>query len=126
MSMVGMLLTTLSVVGKANVDEAVAAAGDGAADVEQVVLGIDLRNAKVLDRDLIATHPAAHAHALHDARREGRRADGAGRAVEHRAVRLASAAESVALDDALEAFALRLADHVDRVAGLEDVDLHTI
>src|SRR5688572_32819518 len=77
---------------------------------EQVVLGIDLRHAKVLDRDLIATHPAAHAHALHDARRERRRADGARSTVEHRAVRLASAAESVALDDSLEAFALRLAE----------------
>src|SRR5688572_31926155 len=51
---------------------------------EQVVLGIDLRHAKVLDRDLIATHPAAHAHALHDARRERRRADGARSTVEHR------------------------------------------
>ena len=32
----------------------------------------------------------------------------------------------MALDDALEAFALRLADHVDRVARLEDVDLHFV
>src|SRR6185503_11335565 len=75
---------------------------------------------------LIAAHPAAHAHALHDSRGECGGADGAGGAVEHRAVALPSAAEAVALDHALEALALRLTDHVDRVAGLEDVDLDAV
>src|SRR6185369_4337515 len=111
---------------EAHDDEAIAATRDCAADVQEVVLDVDLRHAEVLDRDLIAAHPAAHAHALHDARRERRGADRAGSAVEHRAVSGPAAGEVVPLHDALEAFALRLADDVDVIARLEDVDLDAV
>src|SRR3954469_24191519 len=126
MSMVGMLFTPLPVPGEAHDHEAVASARNCAADVEQVVLGVDFRDAEILDRDLIAAHPAAHTHALHDARWERRGADRAGSAMEHRAVRGAASGEVMTLHHALEAFALRLPDDVDRVARLEDVDLHAV
>src|SRR5437899_876189 len=105
MSMVGMLFTPLPVPGEAHDHEAVASARNRAADVEQVVLGIHLGHAKVLDRDLITAHPAAHAHALHAARRERRGADRAGSTMEHRAVRGAAATEVVPLHHALETLA---------------------
>src|ERR1019366_9551062 len=126
MSMVGMLFTPLPVPGEADDDEAVLSARNCAADVEQVVLCVHFGDAEILDRDLIAAHTAAHAHALHDTRREGRGADRAGSAMEHRAVRGPAAGEVMTLHHALEAFALRLADDVDRVARLEDVDLHAV
>src|SRR5947209_10892656 len=126
MSMVGMLFTPLPVPGEAHDHEAVASARNCAADVEQVVLGVHFGDAEILDRDLIAAHPAAHTHALHDARWERRGADRAGSAMEHRAVGGAAAGEVVTLHDALEALALGLTDHVDRVARLEDVDLHFV
>src|SRR3954449_12619545 len=126
MSMVGMLFTPLPVPGEAHDHEAVASARNRTADVEQVVLGIDFGDAEILDRHLIAAHPAAHAHALHDARRERRSADRAGRAMEHRAVSGPAAGEVMALDYALKTLALRLADDVDVIARLEDVDLHPV
>src|ERR1043166_8913743 len=46
--------------------------------------------------------------------------------MEHRAVGGAAAGEVVTLHAALVALALRLTDHVDRVARLEDVDLHFV
>src|SRR6266404_3915202 len=107
MSMVGMLFTPLPVPGEAHDHEAVASARNCTADVEQVVFGIDLGHAEILDRDLIAAHPAAHAHALHDTRREGRGADRAGSAMEHGAMRGPAAGEVMTLHHALEAFALR-------------------
>src|SRR4051812_39071282 len=113
MSMVGMLFTPLPVPGEPHDHEAVASARNRTADVEQVVLGVDFGDAKILDRHLIAAHPAAHAHALHDARRERRGADRAGSAMEHRTVRGPAAGEVMTLHHALEAFALRLADDVD-------------
>src|SRR4051794_40659100 len=126
MSMVGMLFTPLPVPGEAHDHEAVASARNCAADVEQVVLGVHFGDAEILDRDLIAAHPAAHTHALHDARWKCRGADRAGCAMEHRAVRGPAAGEVMTLHHTLEAFALRLADDVDRVARLEDVDLHAV
>src|SRR6202035_5154947 len=107
-------------------NEAVAPAGNRAANVEQVVLRIDFGHAQVLHRHLIAAHPPTHAHPFDHARGEGRGADGAGRAVKHRSVRGPSALEVMALDHALEALALGLADHIDAVAGLENVDLHFV
>src|SRR4051794_12285514 len=126
MSMVGMLFTPLPVPGEAHDHEAVASARNCAADVEQVVLGVHFRDAEILDGDLIAAHTASHTHALHDARWKCRGADRAGCAMEHRAVRGPASGEVMTLHHALEAFALRLADDVDRVARLEDVDLHAV
>src|SRR3954451_7998341 len=122
--MVGMLFTPLPVPGEAHDHEAVASTRNSAADVEQVVLGVHFGDAEILDGDLVAAHPAAHAHAFHDTRRESGGADRAGSAVEHRAVRGAAASEVMTLHHALEAFALRLADDVDRVGRLEDVGMH--
>src|SRR5437763_798124 len=126
MSMVGMLFTPLPVLGEAHDYEAVASARNRAAAVEQVVLGVPVGLADLLDRDLVAPHPAAHTHALHDARWKRGGADRAGCAMEHRAVRGPAAGEVMTLHHALEAFALRLADDVDRVARLEDVHLHAV
>src|SRR4051812_2383603 len=126
MSMVGMLFTPLPVPGEAHDHEAVASARNRAADVEQVVLRIHFGYAEILDRDLIAAHPAAHAHALHDTRGERRGADRAGSAMKHRAVRGPAAGEVMTLHHALEALALRLTDDVDGVARLEDVHLHAV
>ena len=70
--------------------------------------------------DAVGAHVTARPHALEDARREGRGADGAGSAVEHRAVGGGAAAEVVTLHDALEALALADAHDGDRVSGREE------
>src|SRR5262249_48103805 len=67
-----------------------------------------------------------HTLALDDARRVGARSDGAGTTVLRVAVRVGTAAGLVALDDALEAAALRRAGDLDRVADGEHVDLHEV
>src|SRR5258707_3330815 len=90
-----------------------------AADQHHVILAVHLDDLQVADRDPVAAHPSRGAHALDDARRKRRRADRAGRAVEHRPVRRGAAGEVVALHDALEPLAAAHADDVDAVAVME-------
>jgi len=94
---------------------------------KEIVLGIDLHDFQVPDRDAIAAHASGGTHPLDDARRKRRRADRTGRAVEHRSVSGRATPEVVALHDALEALAAADADHVDAVAVGEDTgDEHLV
>src|SRR6476469_3802727 len=80
--------------GLTNRDQAVCRARDGAAQDEQVALGIDLQHAQVLHSHALVAHAASHAQALVDATGRGARADGAGPPVAVRlAVRLGAAPE---------------------------------
>src|SRR5215212_9932163 len=107
-------------------DDAAVGAGHRAAHHEQVVLHVHARDRQALEGDARVAHVARRARALDDARRIRRLADGAGAAHVHRAVRLGAAVEVVALDGALEAPTLRLADQLDRVALTELVNQHLV
>ena len=102
-------------------------AGDGAADSDQVQLGIDLDDVQVLDGDLVTAHLAGADVALEDAagirggtHRAGVTVDRAA-AVAHR-----STLSAVALDGALIAVALAGAGHVHKVALFEGVSLDDV
>src|SRR5205814_793346 len=88
----------------------------------QVLLDVDVVDRETDLRHALAAHPAGHAHALEDARRRRRRADGTRLADVVRAVRLRAAVEAVALDRALEALADRGPRHLHVVARLERLD----
>ena len=93
-----------------------------AADVEQVLLGIDPHDDEVLGRRLASAQPARRPRAREDARRERRRSDRARRAVEHRAVGRRAAAEIRAgATTPMKPLPLRRADDVDVVLLGEDV-----
>src|SRR3982751_3296880 len=67
-----------------------------------------------------------HLLALDDTRRIGAGADGAGTTVLGVTVSVGTAAESIALDDALEAAALGGAGDFNLLAGCEDLDRHLV
>src|SRR4051794_5875409 len=67
-----------------------------------------------------------HLLALDDTRRIGAGADGAGTTVLGIAVGVRTAAESIALDDALESAALGSARDLHLLAGSEDLDSHLV
>jgi hypothetical protein len=73
-------------------------------------------NTEVLDRHALISHVARHAHVLPNATGRGTLADGAISAVHHRTMRLRLAVHAVLFHDTLEAFAFRLANHVDEIA----------
>src|SRR3954467_3209816 len=102
--------------------DAVARAGDRAAQHQQVVARVDAHDLEAALRDALVAHLARPADALEDARGIRGGADGARRAHVVRAVADGAAGEVVALDRALEAFALRDAGDLDRLAGLEGLD----
>src|SRR5262249_19351703 len=95
-------------------------AGDTAFDEEEIPFGVDANDLVRAGGGALVAHLPGHAHALEDTCRVGG-ADGARLAHVHGAVRLRAAAELVALDQALEAFALAGACYVDEFAGLENV-----
>src|SRR4029078_5682966 len=82
---------------------------------QQVLFSVDAHDLDVLHGHAVLTHVTAGAHALQHPRREGRGADRAGSAMEHRAVGRGAATEVVTLDDTLEALALADPDHHDAV-----------
>src|SRR4051794_26196303 len=102
--------------------DAVARAGNGAADHEQVLAGVDLDDLEALLRDALVAHLAGAADALHHASGPGGRADRARGAHVVRAVGLRTGGEVVALDRAREALALRGAGDLDLLADLEHLD----
>src|SRR3954452_21405666 len=102
--------------------DAVARAGDRAAQHQQVVARVDAHDLEAALRDALVAHLARPADALEDARGIRGGADGARRAHVVRAVADGAAGEVVALDRALEALALRDAGDLDRLAGLERLD----
>src|SRR3712207_3451467 len=110
----------------AHLHDAVARAGDRAADEQQVVAGADLDDGQPALRDALVAHLARAADALEHARGRRRRADRARGAHVVRAVALGAAAEAVALDRALEALALGDAGDLDLLAGLERLDGHRV
>src|SRR4051812_11307733 len=90
-------------------------AGHRAANHQQVILNVYARHREPLDGDPLVAHVARRARALDYARRIRRLAYRAGAAHVHRAVRLGASVEVVALDGALKAAPLRLADEFDSV-----------
>ncbi len=82
---------------------------------------------QILHGHALVTHVTRHAHVLPNATRGGTIADGAVAPVRLRTVRRALALEVVLLHDALEAFALGLANHIDPITRLKlrdcEVDL---
>ena len=91
----------------------VLAAGDGALDEHQVLLGVDADELEVLDRDALVTHVASHVEALADARGIGALADRTRLALVAGAVRHGPTVEVPTLDGALEALALGGTGDVD-------------
>ena len=101
-----------------NFDQPAATARHGAAQEKQIVLFIDRRNDEILDRDTIHAHVSGHAAARNDALESGR-ADGTRSAMTILlAVGLRTAAEIIALYDALESASLCDAAHAHLVAFL--------
>src|SRR5690606_25158517 len=101
----------------ADLDEAFLRARDRPVDEEEVLFREDADDAEVLDRHAVPAGAAGHLGAFEDAARVRGLADRARRAlaVVLAVPRVVDAAEAVALDDALEAFALRGTDDVDAV-----------
>lgn len=88
-------------------------APDSALDQDEVLLGIDADNGKVLDGNALVTHVTGHLDALEDARRIGALTDRTGVTLEVRTMRHRTAALTPALDATLEALTLGGADDVD-------------
>src|SRR5262249_46922904 len=93
--------------------------GNGSAQQDEVLLGEDPHHGQVEHGAPVTAHPPRQLVARPDARGIGRGADGAGRAMEHRAVGRLAAEPAVALHAALEALALGHADHVHELARAE-------
>src|SRR5579864_5900428 len=108
--------------GPAHDHDAARRPGDRATHHQEMLVRIQAHDLDVARRDSIASHPSGRAHALHDPRREGGRADRPWRAVEHRPVRRIAAGEVMALHDALEPAPATRPDDVDAVTRVEDVD----
>src|SRR3954463_13848055 len=106
----------------AHLHDAVARAGDRAADHQQVLAGVDAHDLEALLRDALVAHLAGAANALEHTRGIRGGADRARRAHVVRAVAHGAAGEVVALDRPLEALALRDAGDLDLLAGLEGLD----
>src|SRR5258705_3720259 len=104
-------------------DDPVPGAGNGAAHEQEVALGVHLDHGEPQLGVPLGAHVPRHPLALDDARRVGARADRARLPVPRVAMARRTAAEAVAVDDALEATALGGAGDLDPLAGGEDVDL---
>src|SRR5918911_2794837 len=113
---------TLALAIGAYLHDAVARAGDRAAQHQQVVARVDAHDLEAALGDALVAHLARSAQALEHARGIRGGADRARGADVMRAVRHRAAAEVVALDGALEALALRGPGDLDLLAGLEGVD----
>src|SRR3954471_20074390 len=110
----------------ADLHDAVARPGYGAADHQEVRAGVDADDLEALLRDALVAHLAGAADALEHAGRVRGGADRARRADVVRAVRDGAAGEVVTLDGALEALALRGPGDLHLVAGLERLDRHGV
>src|ERR1700727_3952921 len=101
--------------------ETVARTGDCAFNHEEIVFKIDAANAKVADRDLCVAHVTRHALT---GKHAGRKRRGADRTLhlEHVAVRLGTAAEAMAANNAGKTAALGSSNNVDELLIVEDVN----
>jgi len=109
--------------GRADDDIRSLGTGDCPADDDDAVFRADLQNAQVLKGHSLVTHVAGHAHVFPDTSGSRSISDGTISTMHCRTVGHWLSGEIVALDRALEAFALGLSDHVDILAGLEDRDI---
>src|SRR5690349_21309665 len=107
-------------------DDAVGRTGNGATDVDQIAIRIDLLDAEVSLRVTRRAVVARHLLALDDARRIRAGSDRARTTVLRVAVRVRTAADAVALHDALESATFRRSRHLHRVADGEHVDLDDV
>ncbi len=96
-----------------------------ALDHDEVVLKIDAANAQVANRDLRVAHVARHTLTGEYARRERRCTDRTLH-LEHVTVRLGTAAEAVATNDARKTAALGGSDHINELLVGEDVDQNAV
>src|SRR2546425_499240 len=103
-------------------DQAVHRARHGSAHEQEIALGVDLHDAQADLGEVAGAHMPRHALALDDARGVGARSDRSRLAVPGIAVRLGTAAEVMAVHDALETAALRHAAHFHAIAFGEDGD----
>ncbi len=99
--------------GHTDGDETILGTRDSALDQDEVLLGIDADNGKVLDGNALVTHVTGHLDALEDARRIGALTDRTGVTLEVRTMRHRTAALTPALDATLEALTLGGTDDVD-------------
>ena len=90
-----------------------------AADQNHFLRFAHLHDLQILHRHALVTHMTGHAHVFPNPAGSGTIADGAVAPMRLRTVRRALAGEVVLLHHALEAFALRSADHIDEIAGLK-------
>src|SRR2546426_5847611 len=97
-----------------------------ATEKQQVPLGVDLHDAEPQLGEVARPHMPGHALPLDDARRIGTRRDRAGLAVTRIAVGFGTAAEVMAMHDALEPPTLGHACDLDAVAGGKDRDGHRL
>src|ERR671923_1488158 len=103
-------------------DEPVHRARHRAAHEQEIPLGIDLDDAQAELGEVAGAHMSGHPLAFDDARGIRPRGDRSRLAVTRVAVRLGTAAEVMAMDDALETAALRHAAHLHAIAFREDRD----
>src|SRR3989449_5742215 len=103
-------------------DQAVHRARHGAAHEQEIALRVDPHDPQAELGGVARAHVARHALALDDARRVGARRDRSRLAVPCVTVGLRAAVEVMAVDDALEAAALRHAAHFHAIAFGKDGD----
>ena len=94
-------------------DQTVLGTRDSALDQDEVLLGIDADNGKVLHGNALVTHVTGHLDALEDARRVSALTDGTRMTLEVGTVRHRTAALTPALDATLETLTLGGTDDVD-------------
>src|SRR5918995_2149984 len=104
--------------------DAVLRARDGAADEEQVALGVDADYPETHLGVALRAHVARHALSFDDPGGIRAGADRAGLPMPGVAVGCRTAAESVPVYHTLKSAALGCAGHLDQLAGSEDVHLH--
>src|SRR5271165_7379807 len=98
----------------------------GTSHQQQVLVVVDLDDLQIPGRNSLVAHVPRKVLVLPHARRKGRPADAARRAVKHRTVRGVPAGIVPALDAARETLALADAAHVDQLAGREIFHQHAI
>src|SRR6267378_7022496 len=101
-------------------DQAVHRTRHRAAHEQEIALGVDSHDAQTDLGEVAGAHMPGHALAFDDARRVGARSDRSRLAVPSIAVRLGTAVEVMAVDDALKAAALRHAAHLHAIAFREN------
>src|ERR1700723_2665772 len=92
---------------------------------QKILFLVDTQHAQITLRYPRVAHMSRHAHSFEHARRKRRRANRSSD-LEHRSVRLGTAAEVMPLHDALEAFSLAHAHDVDELFAFKNLHQHAV